>query len=81
MVRTVKTEKIRVWMESFLWRASEPQKEPTTLPQRANHILRDTRCKTYASVPSTLVCQRSDQLSTGSRHHIMMAPSRFSAWW
>lgn len=75
---TVNTEKIIVWIDSFLNSAKLPQYAPIALPQRENHIFRDTTCKTNESV---LLCHKSDQLRIGSKHQITIAPNKLKAWW
>jgi hypothetical protein len=76
---TVKTEKIIVWIDNFLNSAKLPQYAPIALPQRENHIFRDTTCKINESVPVVELCHKSDQLSIGSKHQITIAPNKLKA--
>lgn len=71
-------EKTRVWTSTFLKIIIHPQKAPTALPHRANHMFREAMWTILLSESNEELCQRSDHTITGSKHHVTIAANRFN---
>lgn len=71
---------MRVWTSTFLKIIMHPQKAPTALPQRANHMFKEAMWTILLSESKAALCQRSDQTMTGSKHQVIIAANKFSPW-
>lgn len=62
-------------IDSFLYLSREKEYEPITLPHKESHMLRETVCSMYPSLPVESEWKRSTQFKTGRRIAMMIDPT------